>query len=120
MRVLDKLLDDRRGPFDDFAGRDLVGEIRRQADDSARITTAACWRTDAKNATHDERHEPPRIHQNWSADSRPSSAAACTFMPKRPREHGQRTNNVAIKVSTFITSFSRLDDAREVRVEHAA
>ena len=30
-RVLDQLLDDRGGPLDDFAGGDLVGEIRRQA-----------------------------------------------------------------------------------------
>jgi hypothetical protein len=32
-RILDELLDDRRGPFDDFAGGDLVGEVRRQERD---------------------------------------------------------------------------------------
>ena len=30
-RVLDQLLDDRRRPLDDLAGRDLVGELRRAA-----------------------------------------------------------------------------------------
>ena len=34
-RVLDQLLDDGRGPLDDFAGGDLIGEIRGKPVDSA-------------------------------------------------------------------------------------
>ena len=33
-RVLDQLLDDRGGALDDLTGRDLIGELGRQADDS--------------------------------------------------------------------------------------
>jgi hypothetical protein len=33
-RVLDKLLDDRRGTFDHFAGGDLIGEVQGKAVDA--------------------------------------------------------------------------------------
>ena len=42
-RVLDQLLDDRGRPLDDFAGRDLVGELQRQAVDAPHAaTTSPC------------------------------------------------------------------------------
>ena len=76
--VLDQLLDDRGGPLDDLAGRDLVCEVRRAAGgSSARIrANSACRGRTRASGPPTATAMPPRIHQNGAGIVLAGDAAA--------------------------------------------
>ncbi len=108
-RVLDQLLDDGRRTLDDFAGRDLIGEMKREA----------------IYAAHDARYNHPIFRKissippetlNMTTSNHPETGRAkaprlrrSTFMPYMPVMKVSGMKIVAMTVRTFITPFSWFD-----------
>lgn len=97
--VLDKFLDDGRGPFNDLAGGDLIGQFRREPVDAVHSQS---MRRNAQSMAADRPDIMPRIHQNC-APSPPGRCGSFTFMPYMLVSTVSGMKIVAMTVRTFIT-----------------
>ena len=100
-RVLDELLDDRRRALDDLAGRDLVGELGRQALDAVHSQSSPPEHT-RTSPPDDHAAMMPTIHQNC-APSPPGKSRQSHVHPEHPVSTVSGMKIVAITVSTFMT-----------------
>ena len=97
--VLDQLPDDRRRPLDDLAGRDLVGELRRQTVNPAHNQSS---RRNIHSMPAQISAMMAAIHQNC-APGPPGNSSNLTFMPNTPVSTVSGMKMVEMTVSTFMT-----------------